>query len=65
MDVDNEPYLTVAQFCARWAISTSTFYKWQASGAGPVCFRLPNGSLRIPSSSAQEWAQARIQDTSG
>jgi predicted DNA-binding transcriptional regulator AlpA len=46
---------TVAQFCAEWGISRSTFYDWRAKGRAPHCIKLPNGDLRIKHADYEAW----------
>ena len=46
---------TVAQFCAEWDISRSTFYDWRAKGRAPRCIKLPNGDLRITPAAYDAW----------
>jgi predicted DNA-binding transcriptional regulator AlpA len=48
---------TVAQFCAEWDISRSTFYDWRAKGRAPECVKLPNGDLRIEHDKYEAWLQ--------
>jgi predicted DNA-binding transcriptional regulator AlpA len=46
---------TVAQFCAEWGITRSTFYDWRAKGRAPRCMKLPNGDLRITPAAYDAW----------
>jgi predicted DNA-binding transcriptional regulator AlpA len=46
---------TVAQFCAEWDISRSTFYDWRAKGRAPHCIKIPNGDLRIEHADYEAW----------
>lgn len=48
-------HMTVAQFCAEWEISRSTFYDWRAKGRAPQCIKLPNGDLRITPAAYDAW----------
>ncbi|RJL19586.1 DNA-binding protein [Bailinhaonella thermotolerans] len=48
-------FLTVAEFCAEFQISRSTFYDWRAKGRAPRCRKLPNGDLRIDRADVERW----------
>ncbi|MGL5830213.1 MAG: helix-turn-helix transcriptional regulator [Angustibacter sp.] len=49
------PKITVAQLCADLEITRSTFYDWRAKKAGPPCFKLPNGEIRIYLDDYNQW----------
>jgi hypothetical protein len=49
----------IADFCQRWHISISTFYKWQAEGHGPRTLRIgPKRRIITPEDEAA-WRAAR------
>jgi len=50
-------HLTVVDVCAELGIARSAFYDWRAE-EGPVCFRLPNGGLRIRRSELDRWLES-------
>ncbi|MFI6287666.1 helix-turn-helix transcriptional regulator [Streptomyces sp. NPDC051018] len=47
--------LTVDDVCDELRISRSTFYDWRQKGRGPLCIRLPNGTLRIRRRDLENW----------
>ena len=50
-------HLTVVDVCAELGIARSTFYDWRAARKAPICFRLPNGGLRIRRSEFDRWLE--------
>jgi predicted DNA-binding transcriptional regulator AlpA len=39
--------LTIPEVIDELRIARATFYSWRATGKGPRCVKLPNGSIRI------------------
>jgi predicted site-specific integrase-resolvase len=52
--------MTVDEVCAELQIARSTFYDWRQKGRGPLCIRLPNGSLRITVASQSHGVGGKI-----
>ena len=48
-------WLSVADVCARLAVSRATFDKWRARGCAPRMIRLPNGTLRCREDWFEDW----------
>ena len=47
--------LTIAEVVAELKISRSTFYYWRTLGKAPVCFKLPNGEIRVRRTELDRW----------
>jgi predicted DNA-binding transcriptional regulator AlpA len=54
-------HLTITDVCEELDISRSTFYDWRAKRKAPLCFKLPNGDLRIRRSDFDPWL-ATLED---
>ena len=39
--------LTIPEVIDELRIARATFYSWRATGKGPRCVKLPNGTIRI------------------
>lgn len=56
--MSRDDLLTIAEVCAELGteekpLSRATFYRWRATGKGPKCLKLPNGSVRVKRSSLE------------
>jgi len=50
-------YMTIEEICADLDVSRSTFYEWKATGKGPRCIKLPNGSIRVRRCEYTKWLE--------
>ena len=53
-----EELLTIPEVCVELGtsekpLSRATFNRWRATGKGPRCVKLPNGSVRVKRSALQ------------
>ena len=48
---------SIRDFCERWGIAISTFYKWEAEGHAPRVLKV--GPKRITASDEAAWVVAR------
>ena len=56
--MSHDDLLTIPQVCAELGtpekpLSRATFYRWRATGKGPKCVKLPNGSVRVKRSALE------------
>jgi len=51
---------SVAEFCASWGVSRSTYEEWRRRGIGPTVIQpIPGGRVLITSEAEVEWASKR------
>lgn len=51
--------LTIREFCQAVRIGPATYFRLQASGAGPIVTRVGMRKVVIPSSEVQRWLDKR------
>lgn len=56
--MSRDDLLTIAEVCAELGteekpLARATFYRWRATGKGPKCLKLPNGSVRVKRSALE------------